>query len=178
MSALPLGEVLGFKETELTHAGTTSKNSTSLQRAPGPPDESTRGSSTNYPFWPGGFDADDDVVEEVRDHLIARVHAAEGAGIPTPRLWIDPGIGFGKTLDHNLLLFQELEVLVRTGYPVLLGASRKTFIGTLTDQPEPRERVAGSIACAIRGMEAGVRAVRVHDVRATHDALRVHAALG
>jgi dihydropteroate synthase len=115
-----------------------------------------------------------DVVAEVRDYLLQRAEAALAAGIPRGKLWIDPGIGFGKTLAHNLALLRALEEFVGTGYRVLLGASRKSFIGDLTEQPDPRQRLSGSLACVLRALEAGVQAVRVHDVRATRDALTVY----
>ncbi|MDJ0521372.1 MAG: dihydropteroate synthase [Planctomycetota bacterium] len=115
----------------------------------------------------------DDVVAEVAGYLQARREAAMAAGVRDERIWIDPGIGFGKTLDHNLALLRDLEALVRLGAPVLLGASRKTFLGRLTERPEPSERLAGSLACALRALEAGVRAVRVHDVRETREILEV-----
>lgn len=116
-----------------------------------------------------------DVVEEVRDYLLERAEAAMAAGVAREKLWIDPGIGFGKTLGHNLALLRALEGLVATGYRVLLGASRKSFIGALTEQRDPAQRLAGSLACALRALEAGVQGVRVHDVRATRDALQVFA---
>lgn len=115
----------------------------------------------------------DDVTAEVAAYLTSRAEAAIAAGADGARLWIDPGIGFGKTLDHNLALLRELEGLVRLGRPVLLGASRKAFLGTLTGRAEPAERVAGSLACVLRALEAGVDAVRVHDVAATRDILTV-----
>ena len=116
-----------------------------------------------------------DVVAEVTDTLLERTAAAERAGIDRNRLWIDPGIGFGKTLAQNLSLLRDLEALVHTGYPVLLGASRKSFLGTLTGCDDPSDRLAGSLACALRGMQAGVRGVRVHDVEATRHVLDVYA---
>lgn len=115
----------------------------------------------------------DDVLADVAAHLVARRDAAADAGVPPERIWIDPGIGFGKTLEHNLTLLRNLEAFVRLGTPVLLGASRKSFLGRLTDRPEPGERLAGSLACALRALEAGVRAVRVHDVRETREILDV-----
>ncbi len=115
----------------------------------------------------------DDVTAEVAAYLTSRAEAAVAAGVDGAQLWIDPGIGFGKTLEHNLALLRELEGFVRLGRPVLLGASRKAFLGTLTGRTEPAERVAGSLACVLRALEAGVDAVRVHDVAATRDILAV-----
>ncbi len=115
----------------------------------------------------------DDVLAEVASHLVARRAAAMAAGVLPERIWIDPGIGFGKTLEHNLTLLRGLEAFVRLGAPVLLGASRKTFLGRLTDRPEPADRLAGSLACALRALEAGVHAIRVHDVRETREILDV-----
>ncbi|MDF1700292.1 MAG: dihydropteroate synthase [Planctomycetota bacterium] len=115
----------------------------------------------------------DDVTAEVAAYLEARAHAALAAGVDAARVWIDPGIGFGKTLDHNLTLLRDLEAFVRMGRPVLLGASRKSFLGSLTGQTEAADRLAGSLACALRALEAGVAAVRVHDVRETRDILAV-----
>jgi len=119
-----------------------------------------------------------DVVADVRDFLVERADAARAAGVE--EVWIDPGIGFGKTTDHNLSLLKHLNVLVSTGLPVLLGTSRKRFLGSLladADRPRPTDsvpvddRVEGSVASAVWAMVQGVRMVRVHDVRAT-----VHAA--
>jgi dihydropteroate synthase len=120
-----------------------------------------------------------DVVADVGAHLVARVAAAEAAGIPRSRLIADPGIGFGKTLAHNLALHRSLEALTATlpGIPWLLGSSRKSFLGTLTNQPDPRARLIGSLACAIRAAEADWSAVRVHDVAETREMLEVWAAL-
>jgi dihydropteroate synthase len=118
----------------------------------------------------------DDVVREVCDQLVARADAAVAAGVP--EVWIDPGIGFGKTEQHNLTLLAHLDVLVATGYPVLVGTSRKGFLGALlgrsdgTEGPAPvDDRLEGSLATATWAMAMGARMVRVHDVRAA-----VHAA--
>ena len=119
-----------------------------------------------------------DVVAEVRAHLLERAEAARSAGIGHERIWLDPGIGFGKTPAHNLALLRDLEALVRTGHPVLLGASRKSFLGALTGVEVAAERLAGSLVCAVRGMQAGVRGVRVHDVRETREALAVYREIG
>ena len=114
----------------------------------------------------------DDVVAEVEDFLRARVAAAEAAGLPRGHLVIDPGFGFGKTLEHNLLLFRALPRLRRMGLAVLVGVSRKTMIGTILDRP-PQARLHGSVALAGLAAWLGARIVRVHDVGATRDAVRV-----
>jgi len=122
----------------------------------------------------------DDVVRDVRDFLVARADAAVAAGVE--EVWIDPGIGFGKTTDHNLSLLKHLDVLVSTGFPVVIGTSRKRFLGALlaeVDRPKPLQsvpvddRLEGSVASAAWAMVQGVRMVRVHDVRATVHAAKV-----
>jgi dihydropteroate synthase len=128
---------------------------------------------------PGTMQVDpryDDVVTEVRDHLVARADAARAAGVAA--VWIDPGIGFGKTLAHNLDLLANLDVLVATGYPVVVGASRKTLLGTLAARadpggavPPPGDRLEGSLATAVWAALQGAGMVRVHDVAATRTAL-------
>jgi dihydropteroate synthase len=118
-----------------------------------------------------------DVVEEVRDFLIARRAAALAAGIAADAIVLDPGFGFGKTLAHNLALFAALPRIVALGAPVLVGLSRKRMIGELTGR-EPPERAVGSAVAAALAAAAGARLLRVHDVAATRDALAVHAALG
>jgi dihydropteroate synthase len=119
-----------------------------------------------------------DVVREVRDELVARADAARAAGVA--EVWIDPGIGFGKTHQHNLLLLAHLDDLVATGYPVLIGTSRKGFLGTLLGRSDGIEgptavddRLEGSLATATWAMACGVQMVRAHDVRATAHAARV-----
>jgi dihydropteroate synthase len=120
----------------------------------------------------------DDVVADVCEFLVGRADAARTAGVQ--EVWIDPGIGFGKTPAHNWSLLRHLDVLVGTGYPVLLGTSRKRFLGLVTAASDDREdgeiapvedRLEASVATAVWAMVQGVRMVRVHDVRAT-----VHAA--
>ncbi|PZQ59775.1 MAG: dihydropteroate synthase [Phenylobacterium zucineum] len=120
----------------------------------------------------------DDVVGEVADFLVARAEAAMAAGIARERIWLDPGIGFGKhMIRHNLPLMGALDRIVALGFPVLLGASRKSFIGALGGGAGPDKRLGGSIAAALAGAEAGVAAVRVHDVAETVQALTVWAAI-
>ena len=116
----------------------------------------------------------DDVVSEVREFLVHRVRLALAAGVR--EFWIDPGLGFAKTADHNLSLLARLDELVATGHPVLVGASRKSFIGRLTGDAPVDDRLEGSLALAVWAMEKGVAMVRVHDVRATVQAARLVAA--
>lgn len=116
-----------------------------------------------------------DVLIEVRDFLLERVSACAGAGIARERLMIDPGFGFGKTLQHNLALFRGLQALLEPGIPLLIGVSRKSVIGDVLRRPVTR-RLAGGLALATLAAEAGVRLVRTHDVAATCDALAMVAA--
>ncbi|MEW5748415.1 MAG: dihydropteroate synthase [Candidatus Thermoplasmatota archaeon] len=113
-----------------------------------------------------------DVVSEVRSFLQERVGAAEDAGIRPDRIMVDPGIGFGKTLDHNLEIIARLGELRSLGKPVVIGVSRKAFIGKLTGLP-PGERLEGSLAAAVLAVRNGADVVRVHDVAETVRALRV-----
>ncbi|MGF1462225.1 MAG: dihydropteroate synthase [Maricaulaceae bacterium] len=121
----------------------------------------------------------DNVVTEVIGFLQARVAAARAAGIPTERLWVDPGIGFGKTLAHNLALMAATErIIAETGRPLLFGASRKRFIAALDpSEPSAERRLGGSLAAALYAARAGARMVRVHDVAETVQALKVQAAI-
>ena len=120
----------------------------------------------------------DDVVGEVAAFLAGRAEAAMAAGVARERIWLDPGIGFGKhSIRHNLPLLAGLDRIVALGFPVLLGASRKSFIGALDGGAKADGRLGGSIAAALAGAAAGVTAVRVHDVRETVQALAVWAAI-
>ncbi|MES2343099.1 MAG: dihydropteroate synthase [Pseudomonadota bacterium] len=120
----------------------------------------------------------DDVVAEVCDFLMGRAEAALAAGVARDRIWLDPGIGFGKTLAHNLALLSALDRVVALGFPVLLGVSRKSFLARLDPAAkDPAHRLGGSLACALAGASAGVAAVRVHDVAETVQALKVWAAV-
>jgi dihydropteroate synthase len=117
-----------------------------------------------------------DVTAEVRDFLAARAAACGRAGIARDRIVLDPGFGFGKTLDHNLTLLARLRELAALGYPVLVGWSRKSSLGHLTGRPAG-ERLAASVAAALIAVQRGARIVRVHDVAATRDVLAVLAAV-
>lgn len=114
----------------------------------------------------------EDVLGEVRDFLMARVGDCLEAGIRAEDIVLDPGFGFGKTLDHNLALLRGLPELCRSGFPVLVGISRKSMIGVLTGR-EVAQRLAGSLAAAVLALEGGARILRVHDVAETRDVLRV-----
>jgi dihydropteroate synthase len=119
-----------------------------------------------------------DVVAEVTAYLGARADAALAAGVAQERLWLDPGIGFGKTAAHSLALLRGLGAICALGYPVLLGVSRKGFIRTV--DPAARrscDRLGGSLAAALAGAASGVAMVRVHDVRQTVQALAVQGAI-
>jgi len=113
----------------------------------------------------------DDVVLDVFDFLQDRVQALMALGIPRGRIVVDPGIGFGKTADHNLALLNRISLFHGLGCAILLGASRKRFIATIGQAPEPADRMPGSVAVALAGVAQGVQMCRVHDVRATVSAL-------
>ena len=115
----------------------------------------------------------EDVVREVRDFLTRRAEYAVAAGIGPENVIVDPGIGFGKNLEHNLDLLQNLDALVDLGFPVLIGASRKTFIGRITGVQEARKRAFGTVATTVLAYERGATFFRVHDVRANREALAV-----
>jgi dihydropteroate synthase len=115
----------------------------------------------------------EDVVDEVARFLDDRRSTAVAAGIQEERILLDPGIGFGKTTAHNLQLLRATPRLVRLGAPLMVGASRKRFLGALTGREPARERVAGSVAAALVAYAGGATAFRVHDVAPTVDALRV-----
>jgi dihydropteroate synthase len=117
-----------------------------------------------------------DVVTEVAQFLQDRAEACEAAGMAGERILIDPGFGFGKTLQHNIDLFRSLPRLCRLGYPVLVGLSRKSMLGSLTGRPV-QDRLGGSVAAAVLAAQLGAAVVRVHDAAETVDALRVVDAL-
>jgi len=117
----------------------------------------------------------DDVVSDVKAFLEERLAAAVAAGIPEERVQLDPGIGFGKTLEHNLELLRRLGEIAAIGRPVVLGTSRKSFLGRITGR-DVAGRVHGTVATCVLGYERGARVFRVHDVAAVHDGLSVAAA--
>ena len=113
----------------------------------------------------------DDVVDEVRSFLVAKADAAREAGVD--EVWVDPGIGFGKTAGHNLSLLRHLSTLVATGYPVAIGVSRKSFLEKIGVGGGVDDRFAGSLAAAVWAADQGAAVVRVHDVAATVQAMKV-----
>lgn len=115
----------------------------------------------------------DDVVAEVTAFLQRQAQAAQEAGVAREAIVVDPGIGFGKNLEHNLALIRHLGSLRALGYPVLLGASRKTFIGQLTGREQPRDRLWGTLGAHVVGAALGADIVRVHDVAPLKEALVV-----
>jgi dihydropteroate synthase len=115
----------------------------------------------------------DDVVSDVRRFLAERIFACEMSGIDKKRIVVDPGFGFGKTLEHNLALLRALDQFAALGVPLLAGLSRKAMIGTLTGRERHADRAAGSAAAALLAVQKGAAIVRVHDVAATRDALAV-----
>ena len=120
----------------------------------------------------------DDVVAEVAAFLAGRAQVAQAAGVAAERIWLDPGIGFGKTTAHNLALLAGLDRLGALGFPLLLGASRKGFIRAIDPAATaPCDRIGGSLAVALEGARAGVGMIRVHDVRETVQALAMQSAI-
>jgi dihydropteroate synthase len=114
-----------------------------------------------------------DVVREVSDFLAERAEYAVAAGVRPENIIVDPGIGFGKNLEHNLALLHNLDAIVDLGFPVLIGASRKSFIGRITGVQLARDRVSGTVATTVLAYERGATFFRVHDVRANREALAV-----
>src|SRR3954468_19249433 len=115
----------------------------------------------------------DDVVSDVKAFLEARLAFAVSEGVPEEKVWLDPGIGFGKTIDHNLELLRRLDEIVAIGRPVVVGTSRKSFLGKLTGGRPESERLPGTIATNVLALERGATVFRVHDVAQVRDALTV-----
>ena len=120
----------------------------------------------------------DDVVAEVAEYLSAQAAMLVERGVARERIALDPGIGFGKTAEHNLEILRRLDEFADLGYPIVVGASRKRFIGEVTGEGVPARRVSGSVAAALWAGECGAAVVRVHDVAETVQALRVWTAIG
>ncbi|MGD2109149.1 MAG: dihydropteroate synthase [Phycisphaerae bacterium] len=121
----------------------------------------------------GGGPKYEDVVGEIAAFLSKRADWARQHGVDAERIIVDPGIGFGKRVEHNLAILKHLDRFVGLGHPVLVGASRKSFIGHVLEVPEPKRRLAGSLGCAAIAVMAGVSIIRVHDVRETVEVVRM-----
>ncbi len=160
-----LNDVSGFRDPEAVTVAAATQCGLCVMHMQGEP--STMQLAPHY----------DDVVAEVEAFLLARAQALQEAGVAAERLVIDPGFGFGKTLEHNLALFRALPRLAQH-YPLLVGVSRKRMIGELTGRQDPKERMVGSAVAAALAVAKGAAIVRVHDVAATRDALAVWRALG
>ena len=163
-----VNDVYGFRDPDLMTACAPSDCSICIMHMQGTP--ATMQKEPTY----------GDVVIEVRDWLLERVGACEAAGIEKRRIWIDPGIGFGKTIEYNLALLRNLDVLVETGYPVLVGVSRKSFIARLLGSPEPlavEDRLEGTLAAQVLAQAMGTRVIRAHDVRASRRAIDMAASI-
>lgn len=119
----------------------------------------------------------EDVIGEICDFLRERVEFAESIGIDRSRIIVDPGIGFGKRDEHNLLIIKNLERFCDLGYPVLFGASRKRFLSAILDQDDLKSRDLGTLVTSVQAAQAGVSILRVHDVRQTRDTIRVMQAI-
>jgi len=115
----------------------------------------------------------ENVTQEVLDFLLDRARRARDAGIPPERIWLDPGIGFGKTTRHNLRLLRDLDRFAEAGYRILVGPSRKRFIGDITGRTDPADRVLGTAAAVAHCAAHGVAIVRVHDVAAAVDVVKI-----
>lgn len=119
----------------------------------------------------------DDVIADIKSYLAGRIEAAVQAGIAAHKIAIDPGIGFGKSLDHNLALIKHLDAFQDLAVPVLLGVSRKSFIGKISGIDDPKQRLGGSLAAGLYGVAKGARILRVHDVAATVQAIALWTAI-
>jgi dihydropteroate synthase len=118
----------------------------------------------------------DDVVDDIKAFLSERVAFAVREGIAEDKIAVDPGIGFGKTIEHNLELLRRLDEIAALGFEVVIGTSRKSFLGKLTGREDPHDRVAATVATTVLALERGATVFRVHDVAPTADALKVAAA--
>ncbi len=156
--ALVVNDVTGLSDPEMI--ATVSERGSSLVIMHMPGDPRTMHLSADY----------GDVVGEVRGFLLLRARSAVAAGVAPERICIDPGIGFGKNLDHNLQILARLEEITSCGFPVMVGTSRKSFLGRLLDLPEPEERDLATAVTVALAAERGTAVVRVHDVPAARQA--------
>ena len=160
-----INDVSGFRDRAMVEVAANCDAGVVVMHMLGEP-----GTMQNHPRY-------DDVVREVGGYLLAQAVVLEAAGVSRDRIALDPGFGFGKTLEHNLELLRRLPEIVELGYPVVVGVSRKRFLGEITGVDEPADRVGGSLAAALWAVERGAAVVRVHDVGPTVQALGVTRAI-
>jgi len=161
-----LNDVTGLRNEQMLQAAAESDCSVCIMHMQGDPQ--TMQANPTY----------DDVVREIKQWLITQAKNAEERGIAKERIWIDPGIGFGKTLEHNLTLLRNLEQFVQSGYPVLIGVSRKSFLGKITEEALPtNDRVEASLAAQCVAQMKGAKIIRAHDVKQARRAVDVVSAI-
>lgn len=154
-----INDITGFSDPEMVKVIAKSSATACIMHMQGEP-----GSMQNNPHY-------SDVCAEVFGFLGSRAHALIDQGITSDRIWVDPGIGFGKTLDHNLKLLKNIGNLVQMGFPVLIGVSRKSYLGKIFDEPDPLKRLSGSLASQVLAQASGVKIIRTHDVLQTSRAI-------
>lgn len=160
-----INDISGFRDPEMVRVAAESDAGVVIMHMLGEP-----GTMQQAPVY-------EDVVSEVGGYLLAQAATLEAAGVDAERIAIDPGIGFGKTLEHNLALLKSLPQLAAFGYPVLVGVSRKRFLGDITGVTEPRQRLGSSLAAALESIRLGASIVRVHDVAETVQAIAARGAI-
>jgi len=165
VGAVMINDVSALRDPEMASVCATAEVEVVLMHMLGTPE--TMQNSPQY----------NDVVSEVGSFLAERAAFAESCGIQRNRIWIDPGIGFGKTVEHNLRLIHGTARLTQIGYPVLVGASRKKFLGVITGEEDPGLRLEATLTVHLEAARLGASMVRVHDVAAHRRALAVQAAL-
>ncbi len=159
--AVIINDVSGFRDADMIGVAAETEAGVVVMHMQGEP-----GTMQDAPSY-------GDVVAEVSAFLAERASDLESAGVARERIAIDPGIGFGKTLEHNVALIRGVGALSELGYPVVVGASRKRMIGELTGEEDPSKRLGGSLAAAVEAARRGASVLRVHDVVETVQALRV-----
>lgn len=160
-----VNDVSGFRDSEMVQVAAGCDAGLVVMHMLGEP--KTMQAEPNY----------DDVIAEVSAYLVRQARMLESAGVAHNRICIDPGVGFGKTTDHNLQLLRATDRLAALGYPLMVAVSRKRFIGALTDVDDAAQRVAGSVAAAAYAVEHGAVVARVHDVAQTVQAFRMFTAI-
>jgi dihydropteroate synthase len=168
LGAKVLNDITGLRNKEMLKVAADSDCSVCIMHMQGDPQ--TMQSNPTYV----------NVMEEIKEFLQIQAEEAQEAGVKKERIWIDPGIGFGKTVEHNLAILRHFEQFVEIGYPVLIGVSRKAFLAKIASQDEPllaTERVEASIAAQCIAQMKGVKIIRAHDVKQAARAIKVVAAI-